>query len=314
MPSIDLLSTGLVLALLATGVMGYCIRLFVNGSAHYSRVNAAGSSPLLGRGAMEFGYWCLQPFGRACIAIGLSPNQITGLSLLFGAAGGVAIAWHHLGVGALLAAISGLGDVLDGLVARETKRSNPGGAIFDASVDRYTEFFILGGIAFAERESGFILALALLGILGSFMISYGSAKAEALRITVPSGSMRRAERATYLCGGLLFSPITGFYAAQGSLPEWAAQAPMLAALTLVAVLSNVSAVVRLLAIARGSRSLSLGGRPSAIEPKLVPLESLKPSPIEALVASVMPEMPAKSLQGAVGAGVANLHIHRTAHR
>jgi CDP-diacylglycerol--glycerol-3-phosphate 3-phosphatidyltransferase len=314
MPSIDLLSTGLVLALLATGVMGYCIRLFVNGSAHYSRVNAAGSSPLLGRGAMEFGYWCLQPFGRACIAIGLSPNQITGLSLLFGAAGGVAIAWHHLGVGALLAAISGLGDVLDGLVARETKRSNPGGAIFDASVDRDTEVFILGGIAVAERESGFILALALLGILGSFMISYGSAKAEALRITVPSGSMRRAERATYLCGGLLFSPITGFYAAQGSLPEWAAQAPMLAALTLVAVLSNVSAVVRLLAIARGSRSLSLGGRPSAIEPKLVPLESLKPSPIEALVASVMPEMPAKSLQGAVGAGVANLHIHRTAHR
>jgi CDP-diacylglycerol--glycerol-3-phosphate 3-phosphatidyltransferase len=311
----DLLSTGLALALLATGLLAYCVRLFFSGSAHYSRVNAAGSSPLLSRGAMEFGYWCLQPFGRACIAVGLSPNQITGLSLLFGAAGGVAIAWQHFGVGALLAAISGLGDVLDGLVARETRRANPGGAIFDASVDRYTEFFILGGIAFAARENGFVLALALLAMLGSFMISYGSAKAEALRIAVPSGSMRRAERATYLCGGLLLSPITAFYAAQGSLPGWFAQAPMLASLGLVAVISNASAVLRLMAVARDSKTLALGGRPSAIEPKLIPLETLKPSPIDAVVASGMPDMPAKSLQSSSGSGaVASLHIHRTAHR
>jgi CDP-diacylglycerol--glycerol-3-phosphate 3-phosphatidyltransferase len=314
MASIDLLSTGFALALLATGLIAYCIRLFFIGSAHYSRVNAAGSSPLLSRGTMEFGYWCLQPFGRACIAVGLSPNQITGLSLIFGAAGGVAIAWGHFGVGALLAAISGLGDVLDGLVARETKRANPSGAIFDASVDRYTEFFILGGIAFAGRENGFVLALALLAILGSFMISYGSAKAEALRIAVPSGSMRRAERATYLCGGLLLSPITGFYAAQGGLPAWAAQAPMLAALGLVAAISNVSAVLRLLSIARGSRSLVLGDRPSAIEPKLVPISLETRQPIDA-IGSVRSDLPVKSLQSGSGpSAVASLRIHRSAHR
>ncbi len=78
--------------------------------------------------------------------------------------------------------LASLGDAVDGLIARATQTVSPGGALFDASVDRYEEFFILGGIAYFFRSSGLLLATTLLAFLGSFMVSYGSAKAEALGV------------------------------------------------------------------------------------------------------------------------------------
>jgi hypothetical protein len=85
------------------------------------------------------------------------------------------------------------------------------------------------------------------------MISYSTAKAEALQVSPPKGSMRRPERALYLILGAALSPVT--------IPYWEATRdfpvaighPMVAALALVAVLSNVSAAERLYAIAKQVR-------------------------------------------------------------
>ncbi len=94
----------------------------------------------------------------------------------------------------------------------------------------------------------------LLSLQGSFMVSYGSAKAEALGVTAPRGAMRRAERAAHLCAGALLSPIAGTLAERASLPSWVADAPMLGALALVGIVSNVSAVRRLVAVGRAERA------------------------------------------------------------
>jgi len=254
MPALDLLCSLFALGVLLCGGIGYAIRFRTAGAAHFARINAVGRSPLLGRGAMEFGYWCMQPLGRACMRAGLTANQLTGVSLCLGLCAGLALATGHLGAGALLASLAAAGDGLDGMLARAAGASTPGGALFDASADRYTEFFLLAGLAFGQRADARMLALALVALLGSFMISYGSAKAEALRVPVPPGAMRRGERAVYLCGGLLLTPLFSTLALRGALPLWTAHLPVLAAVGIVGLVSNVTAALRLRIVARAANA------------------------------------------------------------
>jgi len=163
-----------------------------------------------------------------------------------------------------------LGDALDGLVARRTGTASVAGALLDASVDRYEEFFFLGGLAIHFRESTPMLALTLLALAGSFMVSYGSAKAEALGVPVPPGAMRRAERAVFLCAGVAATPVFAWATADSDLPDWAARAPLLAALASIAVVANVSAVRRLRFIAQGKAPLV---RPLAVSVDAEDLEA-----------------------------------------
>ena len=93
---------------------------------------------------------------------------------------------------------------------------------------------------------------SVLALLGSFMVSYGSAKAEALGVAVPRGAMRRAERAVWLCGGALLSPLAAALGESAGVAPWIGEAPMLFALAMVALVSNVSAARRLSAVARAA--------------------------------------------------------------
>lgn len=249
MTEIDLRASLLLVALVMGGAAGYGVRLVAAGPAHHPRIDAAGSSPLLGRSLMEMAYWSLQPLARVCVWAGVSANSVTLISLALGAGAGIALAEGHLGVAGALAAAGALGDAVDGLVARATKVTT-GGALLDAAVDRYTEIFFLSGLAFHLRHERALLALALLAMGGSFMVSYGSAKAEALRVTAPRGAMRRAERAAWLYGGAILSPFASTLADRAALGPWFGEVPLLSALALVALVANVSAVRRFTAMAR----------------------------------------------------------------
>jgi CDP-diacylglycerol--glycerol-3-phosphate 3-phosphatidyltransferase len=99
------------------------------------------------------------------------------------------------------------------------------------------------------RGEPIALVLGLLAIGGSFMVSYGSAKAEALRVPVPEGIMRRAERAVCLSVGATLVPLAGKLVDRWGLPAIVEFAPILLALLVIAVFANVSAVRRLRAIA-----------------------------------------------------------------
>jgi CDP-diacylglycerol--glycerol-3-phosphate 3-phosphatidyltransferase len=187
----------------------------------------------------------LAPVAAAMIALGVSANAITAISLVAGGAAGVFLACGHFGIAALLFAGASIGDALDGLVARATRTESAAGALFDASVDRYEEFFAFGGLAIYFRSSGVLLALMLLALVGSFMVSYGSAKAEALRVAVPAGSMRRAERATCLSLGTTLVPIVGSLSAKFHGPGWLGEVPVLLAIGVIAIVANLSAVRRL---------------------------------------------------------------------
>jgi CDP-diacylglycerol--glycerol-3-phosphate 3-phosphatidyltransferase len=210
----------------------------------------------------------LAPLDRAArvlVRLGISANVITSLSIVLGALGGVLLGFGKFGPAAVAMVIASLGDALDGLVARRSGSASVAGALLDASGDRYQEFFFLGGLAVFFRESAPALILTLLALSGSFMVSYGSAKAEALGVPVPPGVMRRAERAAVLCAGAVLTPPFSWWAHRSAFAGWTGVLPLLVALVLIAVIANASAVRRLHSLARHStvEASRRDSRPSA---------------------------------------------------
>lgn len=251
--SYNLKSTLFLLSVVGVLTTLYAVRLLVRGRVHYTRVDKQGGSALLSKGVMEMAYWWLQPMARALVAVGVTPNMISWSSLVFGLLAGVCLAFGHFGFGGAFALVSGFMDSLDGMVARLTGTSSDAGEVLDATIDRYAEAFFISGLIIYYRDIPVLQVLALLALMGSFMVSYSSAKAEALQVDPPKGSMRRPERAFYLTLGAVLSPITiAQYEYVRDYPI-AIGFPMVISLGLIAVLANASAIERMAAIAKEMR-------------------------------------------------------------
>jgi CDP-diacylglycerol--glycerol-3-phosphate 3-phosphatidyltransferase len=254
-----------LIAFVALAAAAYGIRLWLNGRAHYSRVDKQGGSALLGKSVMEGAYWFLQPFGRLLAFCHITPNQISWASLFFGIVAGTSLAFGHFGSAAVFATISALLDSLDGMVARMTGVASDAGEVLDAAADRYVEFFFLAGLAVYYREIPALMILSLVALIGSFMVSYSTAKAEALHVTPPKGNMRRPERALYLILGAALSPVTIPIFEEDRVFTIAIGHPMVFAVALVAVMANLSAIERLYAIAKEMRVREANAAQAKIE-------------------------------------------------
>jgi CDP-diacylglycerol--glycerol-3-phosphate 3-phosphatidyltransferase len=205
---------------------------------------------ILPRVISDAALWCLDHIACRVIALGVSANAVTVVGLVLAAGAGLLLSLGHFALATATMILASLGDALDGLVARRSGSASVGGALLDASVDRYGEFFLLAGLAVFFRDSAPALLLVLFALLGSFMVSYGSAKAEALSVPVPPGAMRRAERAVCLSVGIAVAATLAWAAHRASLPEWAPRVPLLVALAVIAIVANVSAIRRLRLLAR----------------------------------------------------------------
>jgi CDP-diacylglycerol--glycerol-3-phosphate 3-phosphatidyltransferase len=186
---------------------------------------------------------------RGCLALGsrlgqlgVSPNALTYASLLFATLAGVAAAVGYFGTSALLLALSGIMDILDGAVARATGRATPFGALLDSTVDRLSDAFPLLGLIVYYAGSHAAVALSAFAMLSSFAVSYVRARAEALGADLPPLFMRRAERFIFLTASLLL----------GALPLGASLPSRLtlAGVSLMGLLSAVGAVIALRAAQR----------------------------------------------------------------
>lgn len=210
------------------------------------RVAREGGTVFLPQRLMQAGYAATGPLVRLAVASGLSPAAITWLSLLPGAGAGLAVAWDRPGLAAVLLTLSGVCDLLDGAVARATNRVSAAGAALDSTVDRYVESFFLAGLLWYFRGQPAVQLLAMAAQLGSFMVTYSTAKAEALGVTPPRGWMKRAERIVWLILGAVLTAL----APLAGRPGWPALA---AALAVIAVFANISALLRLAALQRAVR-------------------------------------------------------------
>ncbi len=226
--------------------VAYGTRVVWFGTFHSARVAGVGGTKLVGESVMNATYWAIEPVVRVLASLGVTPNAVTWAALVFGLGAGCAAAAGWFGLTCFLATVSTISDILDGQIARALKRDSARGELLDAIVDRYTEFALIGGFLFYARDP-LSTALALAALLACFMISYASAKAEALNAPVPRGLMRRHERAIFLTLGAGLTPLLGpaIHARFADLPAWS---PFLGGLAMVAVIGNVAAVQRFVRI------------------------------------------------------------------
>jgi phosphatidylglycerophosphate synthase len=221
----------------------YFLRGLASGEfKRYERVDRQGGSALLGKAVMNFAVWCVEPLVKLLQRGSVTPNQVTFVSLLFGLLAAASIALGHFGYGFCLALLSGVSDVLDGMLARLRGTVDRGGVVLDSTIDRYVDFMLLAGCALFFRHQFWALLACLLAVHGSFMISYTTAKAEAMQLTIPRGAMKRTERYVYLLLGLAGAAF------------WPQGLPLLLVIWLLAVLGNVSAALRFRALFLAARA------------------------------------------------------------
>jgi CDP-diacylglycerol--glycerol-3-phosphate 3-phosphatidyltransferase len=152
----------------------------------------------------------VKPIGALLRKTRLTPDHLTIVGLLVGAASAVAVGAGHLRWGLILVILAALPDLLDGALAKASGAASQRGAFFDSTVDRITDALLLGGIAyyFAATDSIdprlSVLPFAVMAV--SSVISYQRAKAESLGLDAKGGLMERAERIVVLCVGLFLEP------------------------------------------------------------------------------------------------------------
>jgi CDP-diacylglycerol--glycerol-3-phosphate 3-phosphatidyltransferase len=178
------------------------------------------------------------------VRLDVSPNFITFLALLAGLAAGALFAFNHPGWAAVLIFICGALDVVDGKVAVKAKKQTLYGAIFDSTLDRYSEFFIYFGLAYYFRGR-WPMWIPYFTFLGSTMVSYTRARAEGLGIECKVGFMQRAERMILLVLGTLIGTIFKVF-----------DPAMIAVLTAIAVISNITALERTLHVKKIERQMN----------------------------------------------------------
>jgi CDP-diacylglycerol--glycerol-3-phosphate 3-phosphatidyltransferase len=239
--------------LLVAVVSLYARRAFRNGRARHARADADGGSVLLGKPTMEMAYWMLEPLVSFLANLGITPNMVTVASLVPALLAAVAAGVGWFGLACVLATAGSFCDLLDGLLARRLGVASDSGEVIDAAVDRYSEFLFLMGLGVYYRTHWMMLVLVFAALGGSFMFSYSTAKAEAMDVEPTRGAMRRAERAVYLLFGAgltAFSRVLFADTPSHALREL----PMVVAVALVAVVTNVSTVQRFVALSRALRA------------------------------------------------------------
>jgi phosphatidylinositol phosphate synthase len=143
----------------------------------------------------------LEPAIRGLIRAGVSPNLITtiGTAVLVGS--GLAFGLGLVRVGGALLLLSGVGDMLDGRVARGGGGETPFGAFYDSTLDRLGEaalfggimlFFVRGHVAPVLVVPGLVVSLTALS--AGLIVSYARARAEGLGLDCKVGMAQRAER------------------------------------------------------------------------------------------------------------------------
>jgi CDP-diacylglycerol--glycerol-3-phosphate 3-phosphatidyltransferase len=147
----------------------------------------------------------------ALIESRLTPNAIslTGLALNILAA--VLVTQRFFVLAALAFIVGSVMDTLDGRYSRMSGKGTPFGAFLDSTLDRVEEGIVLiaVGAYFADRGDELAVAATVAAVLGSLMVSYTRARAEALGVECKVGIATRPVRVVILSAGLLFATGAG---------------------------------------------------------------------------------------------------------
>ena len=146
----------------------------------------------------------------------LTPNAIslTGFFLCVVAA---VLVWEELWVfGGIAFIVGSVCDTLDGRYSRMSGKGSPFGAFLDSTLDRLEEGIVLAAVGYRIVKdpdltviagADVAVAIVVLAVLASLMVSYTRARAEALGVECKVGIADRAVRVVVLSAGLVFGDL-----------------------------------------------------------------------------------------------------------
>jgi CDP-diacylglycerol--glycerol-3-phosphate 3-phosphatidyltransferase len=176
---------------------------------------------------------------RVFAASGINPNFLTFIGFCINCLAAYLFAYGYFRWAAATMVMAGIFDMTDGRVARLAKRVTPFGGFYDSVMDRYSDLCLLIGLLiYYGRISRYTyMSLVAVAMIGSVMVSYTRARAENLIRSCKVGFLERPERVVLIIIGALFDRM----------------APVL---WLIAVLSNITVIHRILFTRQEARKLA----------------------------------------------------------
>jgi len=180
----------------------------------------------------------LQPSTQYLVRKRFRPDYLTMLGFGLNLVAALLFGLDYFRWAGVLVLLAGVFDLLDGQVARAGRTDSTFGALLDSTVDRYSEIVIWFGAAVSFIRSGSLWTSSALffALAGSLMVSYVRARAEGLGEECKVGFMQRPERILAIGIGAIVGQIGLTVAIWG-----------------IAVLSNVTAIDRVLYVRRQSK-------------------------------------------------------------
>jgi CDP-diacylglycerol---glycerol-3-phosphate 3-phosphatidyltransferase len=158
----------------------------------------------IGRGAMRI----IDAMVRTLATAGIPPNVLTTIGVTINMGCAVLFALGEFFWGGVVLIVANLFDMLDGNVARLSGRVTKYGTFLDSSLDRLSDMTVFFGIIIfyarsVPQHSLLNVILAGLGMICSVMVSYTTARSEALGVKANVGFLQRPERIVLLIIGAL---------------------------------------------------------------------------------------------------------------
>lgn len=139
----------------------------------------------------------------------LTPNMISMTGLVLNVVAAVLVTQRLFVLAGIAFIVGSLMDTLDGRYSRMSGKGTKFGAFLDSTLDRMEEGIVLTAVAayFASQGDDLAVAATVITVIGSLLVSYTRARAEALGVECKVGLATRAVRCTILSIGLLFATI-----------------------------------------------------------------------------------------------------------
>jgi CDP-diacylglycerol--glycerol-3-phosphate 3-phosphatidyltransferase len=167
----------------------------------------------------------------------LTPNSISLTGFALNVAAAVLVTQRLFFLAGVAFIVGSLMDTLDGRYSRMSGKGTMFGAFLDSTLDRIEEGIVLAAVAayFASRGDELAVAAVVIAVLGSLMVSYTRARAEALGVECKVGLATRPVRVVVLSIGLVFAKGAGL----GDFELLEASIYVLAALTVFTVVQRI---------------------------------------------------------------------------
>jgi CDP-diacylglycerol--glycerol-3-phosphate 3-phosphatidyltransferase len=137
----------------------------------------------------------------------LTPNAISLTGLIGNLIAAALVLERYYFLAGLAFILGSVCDTLDGRYSRMSGKGSPFGAFLDSTLDRCEEGIVLAAVCvvFAADGKQWSAGVVVLAVLGSLMVSYTRARAEALGVENKGGIATRAVRVVILSIGLIFA-------------------------------------------------------------------------------------------------------------